>query len=91
MYFCLFYMSVFLGVVTLDIIPGLGSNFGLVDIPSHIRYQLVLFCLLAFSFNFVLEHTMRNLFPAPKPPSRGYMEPVFAKKLKEIEKKKKEA
>jgi hypothetical protein len=56
--------------------------FGLVDIPNHIRTQLVLLCLGAFGFNFFLEHTMRAMFSAPKPPAKGYM--MYGKQLQAL-------
>jgi len=73
MYLCLFYGGVFLSLITFDVIPGLSHTFGLVPIPNYIRTQLVVLCLGAFGFNFFLEHTMRAMFPAPKPPAKGYM------------------
>ena len=80
MYLCLFYGGCFLALITFDVIPGLSSTFGLVPIPNHIRTQLVVLCLAAFAFNFFLEHTMRALFPAPKPPAKGYQ--MYGKQLK---------
>ena len=56
--------------------------FGLVEIPSHIRWQLVVLCLGAFGINYLLEHTMRGLFPAKKPPAKGYL--VHRKRLKQL-------
>jgi cation-transporting ATPase 13A1 len=73
MYFCLFYGGVALAVLSFDVVPGLSELFGLVPIPAYIRSRLIVLCLGAFGFNFFLEHTMRALFPAPKPPAKGYM------------------
>ncbi|GAX79126.1 hypothetical protein CEUSTIGMA_g6566.t1 [Chlamydomonas eustigma] len=85
MYFCLLYGSIFLTLITFDVIPGLSYTFGLVPIPNHIRAQLVGLSLGAFSFNFFLEHTMRNMFPASKPPIKGYM--IYSKQLKSVKSK----
>ena len=73
MYYCLFYGGVALTVLSFDIVPGLSELFGLVPIPSYIRSQIIILCLGAFGFNFFLEHTLRAMFPAPKPPAKGYM------------------
>ncbi|KAG1664897.1 hypothetical protein FOA52_006243 [Chlamydomonas sp. UWO 241] len=79
---CVFYMFCFLGVITFDLLPGLADQFGLVEIPMHLKLKLVALCLAQFAFNFVLERAMRMAFPGPLPPFKGYQ--FHAKRLQQL-------
>eukprot|EP00798_Chlamydomonas_sp_ICE-L_P019150 gene19150-25760_t len=80
-------MTMFLGVVIFDVVPGLGSSFGLVPLPSHIRNRLIILGPLLFVCNFTIEHSLRIMFPAYCPPEKGYM--VYTKELQAIKDRKK--
>lgn len=48
-------------------------SFGLVAIPMEMRVYLAIGSLAVICLSFMWEHTLRQLFPAAKPPSKGYM------------------
>lgn len=58
----------------------LSCSFGLVDIPLEMRAHLVAGALAVIVLSFLWEHSLRQLFPAAKPPSKGYL--VHKKQLK---------
>lgn len=58
----------------------LCCSFGLVAIPVQLRVYLVVGALAVVVLSFLWEHSLRQIFPAAKPPSKGYM--VHAKQLK---------
>lgn len=55
-------------------------SFGLVAIPVQLRVYLVVGALAVVVLSFMWEHSLRQIFPAAKPPSKGYM--VHAAQLK---------
>lgn len=48
-------------------------SFGLVAIPVQMRVYLVAGALAVIVLSFLWEHSLRQIFPAAKPPSKGYM------------------
>lgn len=52
---------------------GCCCSFGLVPIPLEMRAYLVVGTLLVIFLSYMWEHSLRQLFPAGKPPSKGYM------------------
>jgi hypothetical protein len=52
----------------------------LVSIPLEMRLYLVAGTLTVVFLSFMWEHSLRQLFPAAKPPSKGYM--VHQKQLR---------
>lgn len=48
-------------------------SFGLVAIPVQMRVYLVAGALAVIVVSFMWEHSLRQIFPAAKPPSKGYM------------------
>lgn len=42
------YASLFVAVVAFDLVPGLGSSFGMVPIPPNLRIQLLVLAPAAF-------------------------------------------
>lgn len=69
----LWYMTVFLFVVTFDLVPGLNENFGLVALPRHIQIHLVLLASIVYNLSYALEVGLRKWVPARMPPLKGYM------------------
>jgi hypothetical protein len=55
-------------------------SFGLVSIPVQLRVYLVVGSLAVVVLSFMWEQSLRHIFPAAKPPSKGYM--VHAAQLK---------
>jgi hypothetical protein len=51
----------------------LACSFGLVAIPLQMRVYLVAGALIVVFLSFMWEHSLRLLFPARQPPSKGYM------------------
>jgi hypothetical protein len=54
----------------------------LVAIPAQLRLYLVAGALAVIVLSFVWERSLRQMFPAPKPPSKGYM--VHNQQLKRL-------
>jgi hypothetical protein len=57
-----------------------------VAIPVDLRIYLVTGAALVVVSTFTWEHLLRRLFPAPKPPSKGYM--VHSRQLERAQAKK---
>lgn len=48
-------------------------SFGLVAIPTEMRVWLVVGAITVIALSFIWEHSLRQLFPAAKPPHKGYL------------------
>ena len=55
LYGCLRYSAMFVAAVACDVVPGLGSAFGLVPIPTNLRLSIILLCPTAFVFTWNWE------------------------------------
>eukprot|EP00775_Hariotina_reticulata_P005162 gene5162-5400_t len=69
----------FLLLLMSELMPPLNESFGLVAIPVDLRIYLMIGAVLVIASTFIWEHLLRRLFPAPKPPSKGYM--VYPRQL----------
>ncbi|KAG2488279.1 hypothetical protein HYH03_013129 [Edaphochlamys debaryana] len=65
--------AAFLFVVAMEIVPDINNGIGMVPIPPHIKWQLVVLSFTAFVATWHLERVLRWGFPAPVPPPKGYM------------------
>eukprot|EP00878_Enallax_costatus_P016666 GHUV01017486.1.p1 GENE.GHUV01017486.1~~GHUV01017486.1.p1 ORF type:complete len:1230 (+),score=386.32 GHUV01017486.1:189-3878(+) len=74
--------SCFLALLLTEAVPQLNESFGLVSIPMDLRIYLVVGAMVVLFTSFVLEHSLRQLFPAPKPPQKGYL--VHSKEIRSI-------
>jgi hypothetical protein len=57
-------------------------SFGLVHIPLEMRIYLVAGSLVVIVLSLAWEHSLRQLFPAATPPSKGYM--VHSRQLAQL-------
>jgi hypothetical protein len=71
-----------LSYLLLLILCLLAYSFGLVHIPLEMRLYLVAGSLAVIAFSLFWEHSLRRMFPAATPPSKGYM--VHAKQLAQL-------
>lgn len=58
-------------------------SFGLVAIPLEMRLYLIAGSLAVIAFSLFWEHSLRRLFPAATPPSKGYM--VHSRQLAQLQ------
>jgi hypothetical protein len=64
-------------------------SFGLVHIPVEMRLYLVAGSLAVIVFSVFWEHSLRRLFPAATPPSKGYM--VHSRQIAQLKAKRSRA
>lgn len=63
---------------------GLNESFGLVPIPSRMRYELAALAVIVYNVSWLLETGLRKRFPAPVPPRKGYE--AHAAELRKLQK-----
>uniref|UniRef100_A0A383WJ86 Cation-transporting ATPase n=1 Tax=Tetradesmus obliquus TaxID=3088 RepID=A0A383WJ86_TETOB len=77
------YSGCFLALLVSQSVMPLNESFGLVAIPLEMRLYLIAGSLAVIAFSLFWEHSLRRLFPAATPPSKGYM--VHSRQLAQLQ------
>lgn len=73
-------------VLVLGAVPGFAELLEMVDVPVSLRGKMCSMALVDIFVTVGVERVLKNLFPTPLPPEKGYM--IHSKQLKVLSDKK---